>query len=92
MSFKVYVDDNFNYMDEDERSLQGEYETQEEAIEQCKHIVDGCLAFQLMPGMTAKELFDRYTSFGEDPFIEGVKFSAWEYAEKRCNELCPVSL
>ena len=27
--FKVYVDDNFHYMDENERYQQGEYETKE---------------------------------------------------------------
>jgi hypothetical protein len=44
----------------------------------------------MQPGMTASELYDAYTGFGDDPFIvcvnaddEPVRFSAWEYAEER---------
>ena len=45
------------------------------------------------PGMTAHELFESYTMFGEDPFIvapdqQSAAFSAWEYAKRRCNDLC----
>jgi len=36
----VYVDDNFHYMDTDERYKYGEYDTLEEAIRECKAIVD----------------------------------------------------
>jgi hypothetical protein len=42
--------------------------------------------------MTAADLHDTYTSFGDDPFIrpapDGEKFSAWDYAKQRCDELC----
>jgi hypothetical protein len=43
--------------------------------------------------MTAAELYDRYTSFGSDPFIrseEGKRpgFSAWGYAKQRSKEIC----
>lgn len=45
------------------------------------------------PGRTAEELFDAYTMMGEDPFIvqtgpNGITFSAWDYAEQRCKEIC----
>jgi hypothetical protein len=88
--YKVLVDDNFDYMDEDRRYEHGVYPTVEEAISACKRIVDSNLAGFLKPGMTASELYDAYRGFGDDPFIvclkpdeEPVRFSAWEYAEER---------
>ncbi len=95
MTHKVFVDDNFHYMDESERYALGEYATLEEAIEVCKKIVDEYLMSALKPGMTAQELNFSYTSFGEDPFIianplahSGVLFSAWDYARQRSKDLC----
>ena len=47
----------------------------------------------LKPGMTAAELYDMYTSFGDDPFIvridpnDPIHFSAWDYAKERSNDL-----
>ena len=44
--------------------------------------------------MTAEALFSSYTSFGEDPWIvaptpeDTVQFSAWDYAKRRCDEMC----
>ena len=32
--------------------------------------------------MTAEEVYEAYISFGDDPFIKGVKFSAWDYAKQ----------
>ena len=90
--FHVKTDDNFHYMDEDERSDAGTYETVEEALTACRRIVDDFLAQDFKPGMTAEALFDYYRSFGEDPFIVSddpvTKFSAWEYAKARCEEIC----
>lgn len=88
MKYKVYVDDNFNYMDEDERYIAGEFETEEEAIAYCKKNVDDFLLSIYIPGMTKEKLLDQYKSFGEDPYIMGIKFSAWDYAENKCGELC----
>jgi hypothetical protein len=88
--YKVMVDDNFDYMDEDKRYEHGVFLTAEEAISACKRIVDSNLDGFVKPGMTASELYDTYTSFGDDPFIvclkpddEPVHFSAWKYAEER---------
>jgi len=88
--YKVLVDDNFDYMDEDKRYEHGVFPTAEEAISACKRIVDSNLDGFLKPGMTASELYDAYTGFGDDPFIvclkpddEPVSFSAWKYAEER---------
>ena len=45
------------------------------------------------PGMTAEQLYDRYTDFGRDPFLrsddpKAPTFSAWTYAKQRCQETC----
>jgi hypothetical protein len=93
--YKVMVDDNFNYMDEDERHEQGTYDTVEEALAACRAIVEKSVKDQLEPGMLAEELFKRYQSFGDDPFIlvvdgknEDAKFSAWSYAQEVCATIC----
>jgi hypothetical protein len=94
MVYRVFVDDNFHYMDEDERELVGEFATYDEALAACQAIVDRFLVAQHRPGMASEELFSGYRTFGEDPFIVGPKlehsepFSAWKYAERRCGELC----
>jgi hypothetical protein len=91
-SYTVFVDDNFHYMDEDERYKLGEFATYEDAVVACEQIVDEYVLADLEPGMTARELYRRYISFGEDPWIsnpgEHPHFSAWDYARARCKELC----
>lgn len=39
----VMVDDNFHYMDEDERYQAGEFDTPQEAINLCKEIVEASI-------------------------------------------------
>ena len=89
---KVFVDDNFHYMDEDERYLLGEFDSREEAVAVCKKIVDDFLSSQIKPGITAEDLFQHYSSFGEDPIIVGDDssnpFSALDYAKERCAVIC----
>lgn len=86
------MDDNFHFLDENERYKLGEFDTCEEAISACKKIVDDFLEKAYKKGMSFKELYEGYTGFGEDPFIqsddEKCFFSAWSYAKKRCTELC----
>jgi hypothetical protein len=90
--YEVYVDDNFHFMDENERYKLGEFETCDEATAACKKIVDEFLETGYKKGMSFKELYEGYVGFGEDPFIvSGDKacfFSAWGYAKKRSAELC----
>jgi len=88
--YQVVVHDNFHYQ-EDDRREQGTYETLEQAISACRGIVDKSLAEEYTPGISAEKLYDRYMSFGDDPFIVVVggsdataKFSAWSYAKERC--------
>jgi hypothetical protein len=92
MKYKVMVDDNFHYMDEDERYTHGEFETCEAALSAAKGLVDADLDSLYRAGMTADELYQQYTSFGTDPFIvsedRGCRFSAWSYAKERCRVKC----
>lgn len=90
LAFEIWIDDNFHYMDEDERYSGGRYTTYEEALRRAYEVVEHSLGESYKPGMTATELYSSYTSFGEDPWItptpEGVEaFSAWKYAEKRAD-------
>ena len=89
-SYIVFVDDNFHFMDEDERYQLGEYETYEAAVRACQAIVDAFLESGLKPGMTASELYAGYQQYGEDPFVipNDRNFSAWDYAKKRSDEIC----
>jgi hypothetical protein len=80
--YTVFVDDNSHYQDESERGYIGEFATAEEAIAKCKEIVRESVESCREPGMTAEEIYKNYVSFGDDPFIMGVKFSAWDYAEQ----------
>jgi hypothetical protein len=93
--YKVLVDDNFHYQDADERGDAGTYDSLEQALAACRAIVDRSLAHEHRPGISAQDLYDRYTSFGEDPYIQaidgadaGATFSAWAYAKERCSALC----
>jgi hypothetical protein len=84
----VRVDDNFHYGDEDERYRYGAYGNYDEAVSACRKIVDEYL--ESASAETAEELWDSYTSFGEDPWIDAPpptgseRFSAWTYAKQRC--------
>jgi hypothetical protein len=93
--YKVLVDDNFHYQDEEERREHGVYATLEEAMVVCRGLVDRSLEAQFRPGISAEVLYDHYRSFGEDPFIlvvdgtdEAASFSAWDYAKERCRVMC----
>ena len=92
MRYRVYVDDNFHYMDKSERYKLGEFDTLEAAVAACTKLVDEFLVSNYRPGMTAGELMEQYAFFGEDPFIlagDGtVPFSARDYASYRVKEIC----
>jgi len=95
MTFTVYVDDNYNYMDESRRWTLGSFNTYQAAAAAAKKLVDAFLLEHYTSGMTAEDLFSGYRGYGEDPFImgeepelESERFSAWKYAEQRCNKIC----
>ena len=85
--FTVYVDDNFWYMEEDERYTAGTFSSYEAALTLAKGIVERGLKNHLADGKPAKDWLGSYMDFGEDPWIkptpEGIpRFSAWKYAEE----------
>ena len=83
--FIVIVDDNFHYMDVNERYKKGEYDSLEEAISVCKRIVESSVHHEF--GTTAEERYSNYCIYGEDPFIIGYSnFCAREYAEEYCKK------
>ena len=90
--YQVMVDDNFHYGEEDERCAYDIYATAEEALATCRKLVDESLLAEYRDGQTADQLFERYTSFGDDPFVVAldgapkVEFSAWTYARQRAAE------
>jgi hypothetical protein len=86
--YTVMVDDNFHYMDKDERREHGTFSTVEEALQACRTLVDEWLAHNHQPGMTADKLIELYAFFGDDPFIVRgppgiVLFSGRDYARDR---------
>ncbi|MDO8671594.1 MAG: hypothetical protein Q7O66_09215 [Dehalococcoidia bacterium] len=88
--YMVYVDDNFHYHDEDERYFLGSFDDAESAIAACMNIVDEFIDAHYEPGVEWQDVYSSYTGFGEDPFIktddQSCKFSAWDYARRRCQE------
>jgi hypothetical protein len=93
MSYTVWIDDNFHYMEAEHRRRDSEWEDAEAAEQRCRSIVDDYLQSAHQPGMTWRQLFDSYTTFGEDPWIatpdgDQPAFSAWDYARERCQALC----
>jgi hypothetical protein len=93
-SYQVLIDDNFHYQDESERITHGTFQSAAEAVAACQAIVDEFLIGALKPGMSAAALYEVYKSFGDDPFVmtvdpkdARVPFSAWLYAEERCEVL-----
>ena len=91
MPYTVMVGDNARDETQRERYTLGEFGTFEDAIAACKRIVDDYLLSTYKPGMTADKLAESYKNFGEDPWIVdygGSAFSARDYAEQRCKEIC----
>lgn len=91
-TYEVFVDDNFHYMDEDERYVAGVFKTYDEALEKAKQLVDKSLLGFVEPGKSVDDVMASYVMFGEDPFIrptpEGTeRFSARDYARQRAVEI-----
>jgi len=87
--YEVHIDDNFHYMDKDQRISIGSYDSLEEAIEKCREIVISSLNDFYEKGITPEKLSAQWSMFGEDPFIIGaggsVPFSAIKFVTA---ELC----
>src|SRR5260370_2725245 len=96
--YKVLVDDNFHFAEEGPRLEHGTFDTAEEAITACRNIVDTVLCDNHRPGMSAAELYYRYTLFGEDPFIivldasaPPAPFSGWAYPSDPGPAMCATT-
>lgn len=92
--YVVFVDDNYDYMDESRRYRLGAFDNCAAAISACKRIVDEWIAHN-STNCKAEELLSGYKGYGEDPWISSddpeCKFSAWKYAEERCREISQAS-
>ena len=99
MKYTVYIDDNFHYMDEEERSSGGVFRSADEAKARAAEIVDRSIRWERLQAKNPDdpdELYDRYTDFGDDPFVVSddpdFHFSAWDYAKQRCQEIVKEDL
>ena len=93
MTYTVLVAEHAAYMDGERRARPGgAFPTREEAEAEARRIVDRSLDELHRPPMGAEELFRLYTLYGDDPYLvpdpEPHRFSAMEYARRRCRELC----
>ena len=96
MPYKVLVDDNFHFTDKSERYTLGEFDSYDKALDASKDVVDRYLRQAHTHGMTANDLFESYTAFGDDPWILETppspkgepRFSARDYAREKSNEMC----
>jgi hypothetical protein len=90
LPYRVFVADNFHYMDPEEVYEFGAFATLDEALSECRKIVDASLQEVVEPGESAELIYFRYQMFGEDPYISGpgpgVPFSAWDYAKVRATD------
>jgi hypothetical protein len=83
--YTVMVDDNFHFMDEDERWTAGTYGSLREALDKSLQMVGQELRQDYRADSTATDLYESYTMMGDDPFITGpmkTVFSAWSYAKE----------
>lgn len=85
----VLVDDNFHFMDEDERYVLGTYPNYLSAENACKALLRRELRgiHADKPEASAGELYGEWLSFGESPFIEGGAFIASGYVREEANRL-----
>ncbi len=91
MPYVVYVDDNFRYLNEEERNRHGEFEHYDDALQAAQGIVDRFLEDHQGKYAQASALFQAYTQYGDDPFIvpddAAHRFSARTYAREKCEQL-----
>jgi hypothetical protein len=74
-----------------ERTSAGGFDTLEAAIYAAEKIVEVSLDDLYRPGATAAQLYSDYRDFGDDPFIRGSSWSAWDYANERSTEMCSTA-
>jgi hypothetical protein len=85
--YHVMVDDNFHYMDETYRECVGTFENYQDALALAQNIAAESVLSN--KSSTAEETYEKYQSFGKDPFIRPFgeasqpekPFSAWTMAK-----------
>ena len=65
----------------------GEFDTPTEAIVACQKIVDANIESITENETDSDKAYESYVCFGDDPWIEGVEFSASEYAKIKIKEM-----
>jgi hypothetical protein len=88
--YHLCVWDNFLYQDEDATHTVGPFFSAEEATGEAKRRVLASLAEAATEAIGADAIYDRYTSFGEDPQVVGtpqVTFSAWDFAKEAAAQI-----
>jgi hypothetical protein len=78
----------------------GEFPTREEAFAASRRSIDEFLSREFKPGMSAKNLYDRFRDYAAVPFIFGdndensnlLNFNPIKYALERCEEICGNAL
>ena len=87
MTYTVSIDDNFHFMQEDERYTSGTFATAEEAKEHCKALIKAELNSYLEQGIAVDKLAFTWGAFGEDPWINpDCGFSSRDFVERCCRE------
>ncbi len=78
------------YHEDDFPIKMGSFSTWDEALSECKRMVDDQLHRWYQPGMSADKLYTLYAIGGEDPAISALNgnktdksFSGWHYARER---------
>ena len=75
------------FMDEDERLFHGEFDTPTQAIVACQKIMDANIESITEDETDPDKAYESYVCFGDDPWIQGIDFSAFEYAKLRIQEV-----
>ena len=65
----------------------GEFSTPTQAIVACQKIVDANIERAIESMTHPDKAYESYACFGNDPWIEGVEFSASEYAKIKIKEV-----
>ncbi len=90
IKYKIHVMDNHDSSSYGHK----EYEVYEDAVEECKSIVEEFLC-NASPDQTVGEIMKLYGHYGEAPWIvpqpEGADFDAWKYAKQRAWSISKVS-
>lgn len=87
--YKVKIDDNYHYMDQNEQYVDSVHSSLENAIKRCKEITIRSLKNFYKEGIAPEKMSAQWAMFGVDPFITGAEkstpFSARNFVTR---EIC----